>query len=88
MEIKKNRYGQERTYEKIGDDRIRVMGESLLSRTSEDEDGNITMFDFEGGPCFNVGAKVTFQKWKWEITKITVDDTKIDNLSSITLEIK
>ena len=89
MEIKKNRYVvHERTYEKIGDDRIRVMGESLLSRTSEDEDGNITMFDFEGGPCFNVGSKVTFQKWKWEITKITVDDTKIDNLSSITLEIK
>jgi|TARA_B100000900_G_scaffold415687_1_gene446622 hypothetical protein len=87
MEIKKNRYGHERTYEKISDTRIRVMGESLVSRFSEDDDGNITMYDFEGGPCFNVGGMVTFQKWKWKVKKITIDDTKIENLSSVVLEI-
>ena len=49
---------------KIGDDRS-VMGESLLSRTSEDEDGNITMFDFEGGPYWS--WKRLLPKWKWKL---------------------
>ena len=62
MEIKKNRYGDERSVEKIGSEKFRVMGESQFSRTSEDEDGNITMFDFEGGPCFNIGGTLNFKK--------------------------
>jgi len=88
MEIKKNRYGHERTYEKIGDNKIRVMGESLFTRGSEDEDGNTTMFDFEGGPCFNIGGTVELLKWKWKITKIYVEEQKVENLSSVVLEVK
>ena len=48
MEIVKNRYGVDRVIEKIDSTRIRVMGESLFSRGSQDYDGNKTMFDFEG----------------------------------------
>ena len=54
MEIIKSRYGIERTVEKLDVNRIRVMGESLITRGSEDDAGNQTMFDFEGGPCLNV----------------------------------
>ena len=38
MEIRKNRYGVERVYEKIDNTRIRITGESLLSRGSEDDE--------------------------------------------------
>ena len=37
MEIVQNRYGNDRVIEKIDSNRIRVMGESLFSRGSEDE---------------------------------------------------
>ena len=48
MEIKKNRYGEERVIMKIVPSKFRIMGESQFSRISEDDSGNITMFDFEG----------------------------------------
>ena len=54
MEIKKNRYGQDRSYERVDEKRIRVRGNSKYQRESADDNGNITMFDFEGGPCFNL----------------------------------
>ena len=59
MEIIKTRYGVERTIEKLDSNRIRVMGESLITRGSEDEDGNQTMFDFEGG-YLNVGGTIKY----------------------------
>ena len=71
MEILTNRYGSERVLEKIDSNRIRIMGESIFSRGSEDENGNQTMFDFEGGPCLNLGGTITYGKTKWKITKIT-----------------
>ena len=55
---------------------------------SQDEDGTVKMFDFEGGPCFNLGAKIEYLKWKWTITKITPEKTKKENLSSVVLEVK
>jgi len=58
MEIIKNRYGAERVIEKINSNTFRVMGESLINRSSEDKDGNQTMFDFEGGPCLTVGGNI------------------------------
>ena len=59
MEIVKNRYGVERVLEKIGDTKIRIMGESLLSRGSEDENGNQIMYDFERGYSFVLDADKT-----------------------------
>ena len=54
MEIVKNRYGDDRVIEKISPTKLRITGESQFTRGSEDEDGNQTMFDFEGGPCLNL----------------------------------
>jgi hypothetical protein len=83
MEIKKNRYGDERSVEKIGSEKFRVMGESQFSRTSEDGDGNITMFDFEGGPCFNIGGTLKFKKVDWTITSIKQENTRKELCSVI-----
>ena len=47
MEIKKNRLGHDRSYEKVDSNRIRVTGKSKFTRASENDDGVITMFDFE-----------------------------------------
>lgn len=88
MEIKKNRYGQDRVYEKISVNKIRVMGESLMVRGSQNEDGEEIMFDFEGGPCFNLGGKIEYQNWKWTITKIIPEESNRENISSVLLEIK
>lgn len=86
MEIKKNRYGDERVIEKTGSGKFRIMGESQFSRVSEDENGNISMFDFEGGPCLNIGGTLNFKKIDWRILSIKVEDTKQENLCSIIVE--
>ena len=72
MEIVRNRYGAERVLEKISDTKIRVMGESLFSRGSEDEDGKQTMFDFEGGPCLNIGGKIKYMGSDFKINSISI----------------
>lgn len=88
MEIVQNRYGNDRVIEKISPTKLRVMGENLVSRSSHDSDGNLTMFDFEGGPCLNVGGKIRFGKTDWLITNITEEETYKEGLSSILLEVK
>lgn len=88
MEILTNRYGSERVLEKIDSNRIRIMGESLFSRGSEDENGNQTMFDFEGGPCLNLGGTITYGKTKWKITKITPEKTGRENFASVVVEVE
>ena len=87
MEIIKNRYGVDRVYEKLDSTRIRVMGESLIARGSQDEDGNQTMFDFEGGPCLNVGGKVKYMGTDFKILSIKSEQTKMENVASVVLEV-
>ena len=41
MEITQNRYNVDRVIEKIGSDKLRIMGESLIVRTSYDENENL-----------------------------------------------
>jgi hypothetical protein len=88
MEISKNRYGSDRTIEKISPTRLRVMGESLVIRDSFNDKGECTMFDFEGGPCLTVGGKIKYGKTDWLITKILPENSGIDGLFSVILEVK
>jgi hypothetical protein len=30
----------------------------------------MTLFDFEGGPCYTVGGKLNFEKMNWKIVGI------------------
>ena len=87
MEIIRNRYGVDRVYEKLDSTRIRVMGESLIARGSQDEDGNQTMFDFEGGPCLNVGGKIKYMGTDFKILSIKSEQTKMENVASVVLEV-
>ena len=87
MEIIQNRYGVDRVIEKIDSTRIRVMGESLIARGSQDEDGNQTMFDFEGGPCLNVGGKITYKGSDFKINSITSEKVREENIASVVLEV-
>jgi hypothetical protein len=88
MEIVKNRYGNERVIEKIGPDTLRIMGESEFSRGSEDAEGNQTMFDFEGGPCLNVGGKIRYMKTQWTILEIKGEASGHEGLCSVKLKVK
>ncbi len=87
MEIVKNRYGTERVIEKIGDTKLRIMGESLFSRGSEDENGNQTMYDFEGGPCLNIGGKIKYMGSDFKINSITPEESREENIVSVVLEV-
>lgn len=88
MEIVKNRYGNDRVIEKISPTRLRVTGESEFSRGSQDADGNQTMFDFEGGPCLNIGGKIKYMKSDWTIISIEQDSVRVPNLASVIIEVK
>ena len=87
MEIVKSRYGLDRTVEKIGSDRLRVMGETQFSRQAQNDAGEITMFDFEGGPCLSVGGNITYQKMKWKIVLIKPEASKHEGLGSCVLSV-
>jgi hypothetical protein len=88
MEIVKNRYGNERVIEKISPTKLRITGESLFSRGSQDEQGNNSMYDFEGGPCLTLGGKIKYLGTSWEITKITPELTGKENLAMVVVEVK
>jgi hypothetical protein len=88
MEIIQNRYGTDRVLTKLSHDRIRIMGESLFIRSADDGSGTLNMFDFEGGPCLNVGGKIDFMKSKWVIKSIEVEETDQENLASVILTVR
>lgn len=88
MEIVKNRYGAERVYEKISPNKIRVMGETEFSRGAQNNDGEPIMFDFEGGPCLNVGGFLNYGKMKWEIISLSQEKINRDKIASIVCEVK
>ena len=87
MEIIQNRYGVDRVFTKIDETHIRIMGESLFSRGSDDDDGNQIMFDFEGGPCLNVGGKIKFMGSDFKIKSIQSEASNMENVSSVIIEV-
>jgi len=88
MEILPNRYGNDRVYTKIDATHIRIMGESLISRGSEDENGNQTMYDFEGGPCLNVGGTLKFMGSDFKIKSIKSEQSNQENIASVIVEVE
>lgn len=87
MEIIKSRYGLERTIERVDSNRIRIMGESQFQRVATNDAGEVTMFDFEGGPVLSVGGEIYFQKSKWKIQKIQPIQSKYEGLSECILTV-
>jgi hypothetical protein len=88
MEIVQNRYGQDRVIEKISHNKLRVMGESLFSRNSKNDEGQLIMFDFEAGPCLNVGGTIKYLKTDWIVKAIYPEQTSQENLVSVVLEVE
>ncbi len=88
MEIVKSRYGLERSIERIDLNRVRVMGESQFIRKSTNKNGEITMFDFEGGPCYSVGAKIFFENLQWRINGIEPMESGYKDLYEVNLHIE
>jgi hypothetical protein len=85
MEIVKSRYGLERSIERIDIGRIRVMGESQFIRKSTNKQGDVSLFDFEGGPCYTLGGKVFFEKMNWRIRGIEPRDSGFKDLYEVIL---
>lgn len=87
MEVVKNRAGQDRSITRLTHTKIRVMGDSLFTRVSKDESGQVQMFDFESGPIYNIGNTIRFEKMDWKINQINVEPVSIPNFHSIVLDI-
>lgn len=85
MEIVKSRYGLERSIERIDIGRVRVMGESQFIRKSTNKQGDISLFDFEGGPCYTLGGKVFFEKMQWRIRGIEPRESGYKDLYEVVL---
>jgi len=85
MEIVKSRYGLERSIERIDIGRVRVMGESQFIRKSTNKQGDVTLFDFEGGPCYTLGGKVFFEKMQWRIRGIEPRESGFKDLYEVIL---
>ena len=45
------------------------------------------MFDFEGGPCYNLGGTIKHQRTTWKIQEIIVEEKKYEGLTSIILKV-
>lgn len=88
MEIIKSRYGSERSIERVDFQRIRVMGEAQFTRVSKTENGEVTMYDFEGGPAYTVGMKMTFESMNYKIEKIVPMEAKHKDLCEVMLYVK
>lgn len=88
MEIIKSRYGSERSIERVDFQRIRVMGEAQFTRVSKTENGEVTMYDFEGGPAYTVGMKMTFESMNYKIEKIVPMEMKHKDLCEVMLYVK
>jgi len=86
MEIIKSRYGLDRSVEKIGVDTLRVMGQSEFVRVSENKKNQISMYDFEGGPCLTVGGKVRYGNLNWKILNIKQESSV--KIPSVLLKVK
>jgi hypothetical protein len=87
MEIVKSRYGLERSIERIDIGRIRVMGESQFIRKSTNKQGDVSLFDFEGGPCYTLGALLAFEKMMWKIKGIEPKESGYKDLYEVILHI-
>ena len=85
MEIVKSRYGLERSIERIDIGRIRVMGESQFIRKSTNKQGDVSLFDFEGGPCYTLGGKVFFEKMNWRVRGIEPRESGYKDLYEVIL---
>jgi hypothetical protein len=85
MEIVKSRYGLERSIERIDIGRIRVMGESQFIRKSTNKQGDVSLFDFEGGPCYTLGGKVFFEKMNWRVRGIEPRESGFKDLYEVIL---
>jgi len=88
MEIVKSRYGLERSIERINLNKVRVMGESQFIRKSTNKHGDITLFDFEGGPCYTLGGKIFFEKMQWRIDAIEPRESGYKDLYEVNLHIE
>lgn len=88
MEIVKSRFGQERSIERINHNKVRVMGESQIIRKSQNKNGDVTLFDFEGGPAYTLGGKIQFERMNWKIKGIVPRDTGHKDLYEVNLHIE
>jgi hypothetical protein len=88
MEIVKSRYGLDRSIEKLDHETFRVIGESEFHKISQTQNGQLNMYDFEGGPTYFVGAKLKYGGLNWEVLAIQNVNIENSKLSGCILKVK
>jgi hypothetical protein len=67
---------------------VRVLGESQFVRKSTNKNGDVTLFDFEGGPAYTLGGKLSFEKMLWKINGIEPMESGYKDLYEVNLHIE
>lgn len=86
MEVIQSKNGAERVIERINFEKLRVTGKSKLYRRKTKDD-EIVLFDFQHGPCYNVGGQIRFEKLNYQIKEIYQNETSTNDLVEIVLKV-
>ena len=86
MEIVKNRFGLDRSVERIDFERILVTGESLEHKGQRkiNKSNELFSFEYEGGPSYLVGSKIAFENTFWKIRSMKEKSNR-NGLTSVVL---
>lgn len=68
-----SRYNTPRIIIQVGENSYHIVGRSAFGRTAKDENGNLTMFDFEGGPCITIDTPIKVNGKIMAVASITQD---------------
>ena len=78
-----SRQGDVRIISQIGETTYVVEGVSLYSRGASDDQGQMSLFDFEGGPCYVVGQRFPFQDSANVIKTLKANPNQVRNYASV-----
>lgn len=91
MHVVSNKNGQDRVYEFLFHDDLRITGESLFTRTKTNSKDEIIMFSMEGGPSFGVNSTFMYRGLKFNVDSIQLEEgtyiTSKPNMVSVRLGI-
>lgn len=80
-----SRYGDRRTIRNNGGGSYTVEGISRYYRVAQNDEGKITMFDFEGGPCIHLGENFPPESPNSIIEEIIVEKSDKKDYAKVTL---
>ena len=68
-----SRYNTPRVIVQVGENEYHIVGRSAYYRSGKDDQGNLVMFDFEGGPLLTIDTQINVNGKVMAIASMTND---------------